>query len=379
MPHALSPCPHRPPCPGCPRYGERGIAPAAAAALGALAREAGLAPPRAVQGAALGFRQRARLAVRGRARSPKLGIFQVGSHRIVDIPRCGIHHPLINRAASAVRGAIRSTGIAPYAERPHAGCLRYVQLVVERASQSVQLVLIAAGHDPAEVEPLLAPLRRELGTALHSVWWNGNPERTNAILGPAWAHLAGPEMVCESLAGTQVFFPPGAFGQSHLELAEQLAARVRGWVPAGARVAELYAGVGAIGLGLAERSAALRCNELDEHALRGLAAGVAALPPAVRARVELLPGRAGERLDALSDADVVIVDPPRRGLDPPLLDALCARPPAWLIYVSCGLPAFLRECAQLRGKAGLQLVELEAYALFPYTEHVETVALLRRR
>jgi 23S rRNA (uracil1939-C5)-methyltransferase len=352
---------------------------AAAAALSELARSAGLPAPRIVEGAPLGFRHRARLAVRGRAASPKIGIFQSGSHRIVDIPRCGVQHPLINRAAAALRGAIRATGIAPYAERPHAGCLRYVQLVVERESASVQLVLVTAGRDPAEIEPLLEPLRAELGTALHSVWWNGNPERNNSILGPLWEHLLGAAAVSESIAGVRVFVPPGAFGQSHLELAERLAQRVRAQVPDGARVAELYAGVGTIGLGLVERARALRSNELEPHALRGLAAGIRALPAPLQERVEVVPGRAGERLEVLRDADAVIVDPPRRGLDAELLAALCARPPARLIYVSCGLPAFLRECARLRSEAGLELVDLEAYALFPYTEHVETVAHFQRR
>ena len=81
-------CPHRPPCPGCPRYGEPGIAPTARAALEALARLHGLPGLPVVSGATSGFRLRARLAIRGRRGAPKLGMFQLGTHRVVRIPNC---------------------------------------------------------------------------------------------------------------------------------------------------------------------------------------------------------------------------------------------------------------------------------------------------
>ena len=80
----------------------------------------------------------------------------------------------------------------------------------------------------------------------------------------------------------------------------------------------------------------------------------------------------------VSSADCVVVDPPRRGVDSELLAALCARPPARLVYVSCGLDAFLREADALAA-AGLVPAELVGVELFPYTEHVETVALFERR
>jgi 23S rRNA (uracil1939-C5)-methyltransferase len=74
----------------------------------------------------------------------------------------------------------------------------------------------------------------------------------------------------------------------------------------------------------------------------------------------------------------VIVDPPRRGVDAPLLRALSATPPARLVYASCGLPSFLHEARFLLANGALRLRALEAYALFPNTEHVETLALFER-
>ena len=81
-------CPHRPPCPGCPRFGEPGIAPTAFAALEALARTHDLPGVPVVSGATHAFRLRARLAIRGRQGAPKLGMFQLGTHRVVSIPNC---------------------------------------------------------------------------------------------------------------------------------------------------------------------------------------------------------------------------------------------------------------------------------------------------
>ena len=79
-------CSHRPPCPGCPRFGEPTIATGARAMLDELARTHGLPPAEVAGGALVGFRHRARLAIRGRREAPKLGLFEAGSHRLVHIP-----------------------------------------------------------------------------------------------------------------------------------------------------------------------------------------------------------------------------------------------------------------------------------------------------
>ena len=374
----LPDCPHRPPCPGCPRYGEPGVAAEARRHLDPLAREAGLPPPAVHGGAHSGFRHRARLMVRGRAASPKLGIFQEGSHRIVDIPRCAVHHPLVNQVAAVVKDAMRTRGVRPYADRPHRGDLRALQVAVTRSGERAQIVLVGNGESPAPLTELAGDVGAALGSRLQGLWWNGNPERTNVILGSHWSLLAGEAYLREELDGVDVFFPPGAFRQSHPVLADRLARHVRGRVADGSVVAELYAGCGPIGLGLLGRAAEVRFNEVGEQALAGLARGLAARPPGERARARVVPGPAAENLDVLAGADTVIVDPPRRGLDPELRDALARRPPPHLHYVSCGVESFARDFRALRD-AGLELTSLEMWDLCPYTGHVETLAAFTRR
>lgn len=338
-----------------------------------------LPPLYAVEGTAFGFRHRARLMVRGRASSPKIGIFAGGTHDVVDIPRCRVHHPLVNEVAGAVRAAVRVTATRPYAERTHAGDLRAVQVVVERATQGAQVVLVGNAESSAPLRALAGALVAGLGPKLHSLWWNGQPARSNAILGPHWEHLAGPEATRESIGGVNVFFPPGAFGQSHLDLADRLVVRVHEQVPDGARVAELYCGVGPIGLGLLARTARVTFVESAPGGLHGLALGIAARPEAERARARVLGGEAGASLAALDGADVAIVDPPRKGLDAPLAARLAESPPARVIYVSCDPTSLARDAAILEGGGVLRLVSLEAWSLFPNTEHVETLAVFEAR
>lgn len=370
-------CPHQPSCPGCPRLAEPGLPPDALGRLHALAERAGIAPPVAHASPATAFRRRARLAIRGRADAPKLGIFEAGSHRVVHIPRCLVHHPLVNRAAAAVRDALARQRLPTYSDSAHAGLVRYLQVVIERETERAQLTLVTNSTSPAGLEPVLATLQSSLGAELHSLWWNGNPERTNTILGPHWQHLYGPEHVEDRSGDARIFYPPSAFGQSNLDLAMQLAASVRELARPAERITEYYAGVGAIGLGLASSAAALRLNELGEGSLAGLERGVAELPAAQRRVVSVHRGSAAAHSELVNDSDFVIADPPRKGLDPELTNALVRQPPARLAYVSCDVTSLERDAAAL--VESFRLTTLEAYDLFPHTEHLETLAVFERR
>jgi 23S rRNA (uracil1939-C5)-methyltransferase len=371
-------CPHRPPCSGCPRFGEAGLAAPVRQALDALAVRHGLPPVPVVAGPPLGFRHRARLAVRGRVDAPRIGLFESGTHRIVTVPRCSVHHPLINEVAAALRRAIITTRTPTYHEAAHAGLLRYLQVVVERSSQSAQVSLVANTDQPEVLQPLFAALQSELGPSLHSLWFNANTERGNVITGEHWVHVSGPPAVSETFGGAPVFYPPGAFGQNNLPLAERLIGQLRDNVPAGAKLVEFHAGVGAITLSLLEGVESAVVNELGEASLEGLQQGLMALPEALRARVTVVPGMAAAAAHHAANADVVVVDPPRKGLETTLATALRDSPPRRLLYVSCGLDALLRDVALLTGRDGLRLTGLTAYDLMPYTGHVEVLAVFDR-
>ena len=371
-------CPHRPPCPGCPRFGEPGIDAAAHGVLDELARIHGLPEVSVISGKTAGFRLRARLAVRGRLGSPKLGLFELGTHRVVHIPKCSVQHALINRVAAVVRRALVDVQVTSYSDRAHLGLARYLQVVVERSSQTAQVVIVANSATPEPLAACLDLIRERLGSDLHSLWFNPNRERSNTILGPDFQHWCGPASVVERFGGAAVHYPPGAFGQNNLEIAHSIIEHVRGQIPDGARVVEFYAGVGAIGLSVLARAREIRMNEVSPHSLHGLELGLAELDSVNRGKVLVVPGPAGASHLAAAGADVVIADPPRKGLDPELTEYLSEQPPELFLYVSCGLESFLSDAAQLITRGKLRLRALTAFNLLPFTGHVETVARFER-
>jgi 23S rRNA (uracil1939-C5)-methyltransferase len=371
-------CPHRPPCPGCPRFGEPDIALAARGALEELTRIHGLPDAAVISARTAGFRHRARLAIRGRVGSPKLGLFELGTHRVAHIPDCSVHHPLINHVANVVRRALVDAKVTCYSDAAHLGLARYLQVVVERSSQTAQVVLIANSATPEPLAACLSLIRERLGKDLHSLWFNANLGRSNTILGPNFQNWCGPASVVEHFGGAAVHYPPGAFGQSNLEIAQLLIEHVRRQIPPGSRVAEFYAGVGAIGLSILQQVGEIKLNEASPNSLYGLELGLAQLDPLQRAKISVLPGAAGAARSAASDVHAVIVDPPRKGLDPPLCNHLSQFPPDRLIYVSCEIESLLCDAVQLTGHGKLRLSGLTAFNLMPFTEHVETVACFER-
>ncbi|MBK7949044.1 MAG: class I SAM-dependent RNA methyltransferase [Deltaproteobacteria bacterium] len=354
------------------------MAPAARAWLEQFARAHALPEPPLNLSSALGHRHRARLAVRGRATNPRIGLFQAGSHRIVATPHCAVHHPAINAAAEDLREAIRETGVAPYADDTHRGAIRYVQLAVERPTGRLQAVLVGRGASPDCLGELPAAFAARLGPRLQGLFYNAQPDRTNAVLGETTIALAGEPALHERIGGVDVFFPPTAFGQNHLPLFDRAVERIQTLVPAAAQVVELYCGVGAIGLGLLARGASVELNERGHGGLEGLALGLAVRPAAEQARARILEGPAEAHAERAAGAEVVIVDPPRRGLDRGLLEVLAATPPERLVYLACDRTSLARDLEVLMASGRLAPRGLEAFDFFPFTDHVESLVWLDR-
>lgn len=331
-------------------------------------------------GVALGYRHRVRLAVRGRAANPKFGLFEEGTHRVVDIPECVVHHPRINEVAKWLKRHVRAARIAPYSETHHAGLLRYVQLALEPKSQLVQVVLVANCADEIPLLELANTLRNDAPALVHSLVFNGHTARSNAVMGPYWKLLWGEPYLVDHSAGVRVFYPPGAFSQANPGLFQCLTEEAHAWVEDGAEVVELYCGVGAIGLGLVPKVNRLVFNEISPRGIAGLERGLEELhagSPDCALRVTVAPGDALAAVPHIGAGTTVVVDPPRKGLDSTVLMALCERRPRRIVYVSCGFEAFKRDAKALVD-SGYTLDRARAFALFPFTEHVETLAELSR-
>jgi tRNA/tmRNA/rRNA uracil-C5-methylase (TrmA/RlmC/RlmD family) len=133
-------------------------------------------------------------------------------------------------------------------------------------------------------------------------------------------------------------------------------------------------------LSVLNRAGEIRLNELNPHSLHGLALAIDELGPRDRAKVSVIPGAAAstEALEAASRAELIVADPPRKGLDGRLTAHLRDRPPDCMIYISCGVESLLADVAHLTSAGKMRLAEITAFNLMPFTGHVETVAKLER-
>lgn len=314
-------------------------------------------------GAITGWRTKAKLAVRGKT-IPQIGLFRAGTHDVLEIPNCKIHHPSINQAVKIVEQAIIDQNISLYDEKTKKGLLRYIQCFVNVQTEQVQLVLIVQAKDEA-TDRLVHQL--EQNPLFHSIWLNIQPQATNTILGESWQLVYGPAFLEQTLAGQKFLFHPGAFSQAHWTLFEKLALDVVNMVPHKAKLLEIYAGIGAMGILSAPKCTSVALLENNPFAHQSFQA----------LHIDSITyhlGDAKEALPLLPQADCYLLDPPRKGLDPLLLNALL-----WatgtIIYVSCDFNSFVRDLEDLI-EAGWELKEGKGYLLFPGTNHVETVARL---
>lgn len=316
------------------------------------------------------WRCRAKLAVRGLWDNPLLGLYKEGSHDVLDIPHCQVHHPKINEAAEALRLFIKQEKIVPYNEQ--SGELRYVQFVLQRKTGLVQASLIINENFSSRWKDLTERLWKVNPDLWHSIWINVNQKRDNVILGTEWHLVQGQEWLWERVGGVEIAFLPASFGQANLNLFDDLVRQVQCWVPRGSLVAEFYCGAGGIGLNLVEQSNRLFCCEINAESARCFDQSLQRLSPLLQSKITYQIGSADKFTNWLEQVDVVVVDPPRKGLEASFLKALM-NPQVrtkHLIYVSCGWKSFQRDAEFLKN-SGWKISEASAFVLFPGTNHVE--------
>jgi len=333
-------------------------------------------------GNATGWRYRAKLAIRGTATQPVIGLFEEGSHQVIDIPFCKVHHPAINQAVEYLRHFIKAEQIEPYSEQTCSGELRYVQVIVERSSGKVQLSLVWNAKDAKDPQikkrmrslAQLGDLKENPGF-WHSFWLNFNVRRDNVIFGEKWLLIEGEEYLWEKFGNTDICFHPASFAQANLDLFELMLKKIKQHVFEHDSIVEFYAGVGVIGLSLIDKCRKIVCCEVVPEAKRCFENSRSKLLPALADKIAFQLGSVEKMLHLLAEGQTVIVDPPRKGIHKSLLKALQQETSInKIIYISCGWPAFQRDCdALLFG--GWKLKLAEAYLFFPGSNHIEILCM----
>jgi len=306
-----------------------------------------------VSGKQSGWRTRAKLAVRGTPEKVKIGLFKPGTHEVEDLVDCPDHHPAINRALHLLREA----PIVPYNEQTLTGELRYVQLTVERSTQKVQLVLVSNGK--GRCENLLKGLNKG---DWHSIWVNTQEGSTNTIFGPTWDLQMGPRYLEQTLLGKSFYFHPACFMQANLDLFEEILLDIQNWAIAGQHLTEYYAGIGIISSILAEKCQSATLVEINPYAEECFQKSG---PPS---HLQFFTGPTENYLDQLRD--ILIVHPPRKGLDRKVLEALKETSLKQILYLSCNVETLKRDLEVLKS-FGWKVKQAKGYHLFPNTDHIE--------
>jgi 23S rRNA (uracil1939-C5)-methyltransferase len=333
-----------------------------------------------------GWRSRAKLAIRGTSNEPAIGLFHERSHQVVNIPFCKVHHPAINQAVKYVRQFIYENKIEPYNELTFQGDLRYIQIVVERASNKVQLSLVWNKMDDKKglIQERVANLMK-MGTLKenlpfwHSIWLNFNDRKDNVIFGEKWLLVYGEEFLWEKFGQTSVCFHPASFAQANLDLFELMLTKIKEEITEDDVVVEYYAGVGVIGLSLVEKCRGIQCCEVVLQAKKCFEKSLTKLDPLLAHKIRFQLGSVETKIDLLEQAHTVIVDPPRKGIHKALLKALQEMSSLKkIIYVSCGWEAFQRDCDALLS-ANWALTSAEAYLFFPGSNHMEILSIFIKK
>jgi 23S rRNA (uracil1939-C5)-methyltransferase len=299
-----------------------------------------------------------------------LGLFARGTHDVVDLPGCRVLDPQVAEVAQAVRQAVRGK---PWLEG----------VDVARVDDAVMVTLIARSGAPDAALASLAEGVRTVCPAVASVAVSRRAHGAVQLLGGSVELLHGPDELPRHLHadGPYHYATFGAFVQAHPDVARaiyaDLVARVFAAAGPTPRVLELHAGSGALALALAARGASV-------VAVEGFGPACERLERAAREQelqVTVRHGDAGQEALRLSAEgqrfDVVLVNPPRRGLDVDVRRAIAALAPPHAAYVSCHPPTLARDLAQL-AREGLSAEQLVPFDMMPMTEHVETLAWLRR-
>jgi len=314
---------------------------------------------------------------------PVAGFYERRSHRIVDLETCLIQHPRLTALVLVAKELVSSLKIAIHDERTGRGILRHVVARIGEGTGEILAGIVVQAQGYGKIRGLALKLMERLeDVGLVGVVQNIHAEEGAAVLGDKTLPLAGRTWIDEVSDGLHFRTGIANFGQVNAGQAAVLYGEVLRLLGkeqlAGKRIADLYCGVGPISLRLARAGALVVGVEYDENAVRS--ARFAAKKNDLEGRARFVAGDAGQalrKLAAESPIDAVVVDPPRRGLSPAVIEAIIASNAPQLVYVSCD-PFTLARDLELLQRA-FTCVAIRPVDLFPRTLHLEAVALLKRK
>ncbi len=324
-------------------------------------------------------------AYRNKAQYPvsedgRAGFYAFHSHRIIPCSTCALQPEIFAEILSATENWIEKYSISVYNEALHSGLLRHIYIREAKKTGEIMVTLVINGDNLPFSELLIADLKSVCGENLKSVQLNINKEDTNVILGKKCMVLWGEPYITDILCGVKVRLSPLSFYQVNRDMAERLYEKAAEYAePSNKKILDLYCGAGTIGLSMAEKAESIIGVEIIPEAIED--AKFNALENNIE-NARFICADAAKAAQELAkegiQPDVVIVDPPRKGCTPELIEVVANKfSPERVVYVSCD-PATLARDIKIFSEKGYNLIEYIPVDLFPRTSHVETVAWLKK-
>jgi 23S rRNA (uracil1939-C5)-methyltransferase len=321
----------------------------------------------------LGYRNKIQLPVRKEEKEVVLGLYARSSHDLIDVKSCHIHSPLGEQVYRQVRKSVQHSGIVPYDPTNGEGELRHL-LIKSAVNTGEALVILVTNQ---ESSPKLLSLAKEIishSDAVKGVVHNMQLGRDNVILGSTYKVLEGVGSIQEHLCGLTFKVSPASFFQINPGQAERLYIQARTYaeVTGQETILDAHCGVGTLSLFFAQQVKRV--------------IGVECVPEAIRdaqenarlngiENVSFVCARSETLITALSNIDLVLLNPPRKGCEPSLLEGIGSLSPKRVIYISCDPATLARDLAHLC-TSGYKVDAVQPYDMFPQTAHVECVVKL---
>ena len=328
----------------------------------------------AVPSAESGFRNKAKMVVSGTTQEPLLGI-RNEQGVAVDLSECPLYPRAMQACFPRLAEFITAARLEPYDIATRRGELKFLLLTLAEHSGELMLRFVLRSNDSVSrirkfVPSLLATLPQ-----LRVISVNLQPEHKAVLEGEQEILLTEEVQLTMRLNGMPLHLRPRSFFQTNTDVAAALYAQAREWVDeaAPASVWDLYCGVGGFALHVADGT----------REVTGIETSVEAIASAVRSRDEMGLARVHfEAMDATAFArgaasvpELVIVNPPRRGIGAELCRWLEDSDVRTLVYSSCNAESLARDLALV---PGFKLKRARLLDMFPHTRHYEVLALLDR-
>ncbi|ETT88807.1 23S rRNA (uracil(1939)-C(5))-methyltransferase RlmD [Viridibacillus sp. FSL R5-0477] len=323
------------------------------------------------------YRNKAQIPFGLNGEAPIAGFYKTKSHDIVDTDRCLIQTAEADAILEGLKPRLWKLGIKPYDEHTGQGMLRHVVVRKGRATNEVMVVLVTKKRKFPQAEAAVE-LIKQLVPNVTSIMQNINGEKTNVIFGNETLKLWGNDTIEDTIGDVRFEISARSFYQVNPEQTEVLYKQALDYadLKGDETVIDAYCGIGSISLFLAQKAKSVMGVEIVPQAiedakrnaeLNGFTNTYFEAGPAE----EVIPRWYKEG----KTADVLVVDPPRKGCDEALLNTILEQRPKRVVYVSCN-PATLARDLRILEDGGYKTQEVQPVDMFPHTAHCEAVAWL---